>query len=551
MTSTRLFLFLALLFTASLPLHGAAAAPRPGLLSMANGALNRSEFEDFLKKQQSVIQEIEDSFKEFKSWLDSSGILQYYEELKKGYNANSAIEDKYDDYIRGSSSIKTPCGYRLPRFQQNLPKLSKVLDQYCAIADILLDDRRTLQMLAKGRVNPKRIIELRKWLKEYQSKYLRPTDTKYLTAVASPEIQQLSTRLENDIDAAEQQIHRLRDGFESYLGMMGIDIDLLRKEDELESAKEMQKMAARVEEYLEGIEDDAFAKALEKQMSALFSGKVEDRENPFTMPITTESSYLGCAMDVLADTLSTFMQKLVTTEKMIRDAALNKNLVAAATGISSGKPYFVESATPPEMEQLRNYSLGHQYCFEGYFGYWLQAILNKYSEITLSGADTVAKRYTLLCRANELRQAYLNKTKLTTVSDDLGKQQILFDPTAPSVNKAAIVAAFSKALTPSIVNNSIATPITQEYAAKMAADSTFVLALQTLKQNAPLLFTVCGKSNVIPGVAEVFLLRRTMLVISLLGALSTGAPFGPATYTTDIFGAVPPALFPQLVTATA
>lgn len=554
MKSTRLFLLFITLITLHAPLYP-AAVPKPGLLAMAGRAMDRNDLEDFLKKQQSVIQDIEDSFKEFKSWLDSSGILQYYEELKKSYNANTSVEDKYDAYVRGNSPLKTPAGYRLAQYHPNLPKLSKVLDQYCTIADILVDDRRTTQILAKKTVNAKRIVELRKWLKDYQSKYLHPSDVKYLSATAPADVQQLSTRLENDIDNAEQQVQRLRDGFESYCTMMGIDVDKLRNKDDngsvADSAKDMQKMAERVEGYLSALKEEDFAKALEKQTLALFSGKVDDQENPFVMNITTESNYLGCSMSTLADSLTKFTQKLITTDKMVRDAALNRGLIDQTTGAATGQSYFLDSAIPPEMDQLRNYTLGHQYCFDGYFGYWLQTILDKYSEITLCGADLVAKRYALLCRAKELSDAYLNKTKLSTVSDDLRTQQILFDPTAPNVNKAAIATALTKAITSTVVNNAIVTPITQEYAAKLAAGSPFTMALQTLRQNAPLLFSVCGKSNTIPGVSEVFLLRRTMLVISLLGAVATGTPFGPTTYTTDAFGVVPSTLFPQLDTATA
>jgi hypothetical protein len=504
-----------------------------GFMGQMNANADARKAKDFKKEQTGQIDDITQEVLKFTQWLDTTGLLEYYDHLKDDYNANNDIEKRYADYIKGAgpaSGIKVPAGYRLPKFRYNITPLSEVMHKYLKVMDILDDTKRPENIAARSIVDARRIVELTDWCRDYAKKYNDDT--------ASFDVKIALDKALTDIKVIRDRVDNVRASLELYLDAMGISLDELRK-----NPNDLKDMASDVEGLIKDLMRDEEIKGIQSLVVQRYSNTYDTATNPFIFPLNdpTKTSYAGISLSDLIEKMPTIRERLFALDSNIRSQAMQSGNIGTDLTPLSPKHYFVEKFVPPSLNEMQASSLIHEYMYDGYLGYWLQNIVNILHEIKLAGLDIMETRLKLAAITTKLNNDYLGI--LTSVAPpEIQNMPIFTDLTADSLDLAALKET-------SFI--SVAT-FKQKFAADYAKDITEVKKQITLLQKAtPLVFSLYQTDP--PAtilVPEVLALRRIMLLDSLAYALTNNQPFSPKSYREDVLGDLPACVWPAL-TSTA
>jgi len=503
-----------------------------GALSASLTAHNTKEA---FKDQQEGAQEIDSAVDKFKRWLTQENILSYYEDLRKTYQDVLKREAAYVAYAKTpppSSMILAPAGYRLPENRTILPSLGSVMKKYKEINEILGIHGSFASTIVSKITETRRIADLTNKIADWRGKYMN----NIRVGQAPPEVIKQVDKNDAIVTGLQAQLETVRSGITLYLTTMGIAKDAIT-----DDRNDLEDMAEAVEEILAnetgGKKLDSgvmLGQALCDFVATRYTASLDDQHNPFTMPlIGTSQKIIGVPVQELETTLRDYRQELLTAAQKIRDRALPKN-----SAVGSPDVYINPTMIPPDIEQIEDAPQPHRYMYPGYLGYWLQQIVDHLHEITLMGADIISARLFLATFAGKLKNECL--TAATLLFPDLASEPIINDITVSTINPDALVAAIQSAPEN---NDALLELVTTKYQELITSNQKTVTRIRE-KNPMVLLFASDTYPN---GVPELFKLRRTMLVIALLKSIAQKQPFGPDTYTSDLFGELqdPETLFPQ------
>ncbi|MDQ5890429.1 MAG: hypothetical protein QG604_303 [Candidatus Dependentiae bacterium] len=513
-----------------------------GALAARHDLENRK---DARQGQSEGIANIEKEVHRFTLWLGEEKILDLYKDTCAQYNANLAIESNYVKYIQTASTsslVRAPAGYRLAEYRPIFPKLSDIMDKYEKIQSILATHKELgASTLMYKLTSCKRIVELVDLITDYEGKYIVPRDPRDIPA--GPDIKARLEKQKALVDNAQAKISTIRDGLSLYLSVMGIAQDGLA--DDLHDLRDMAK---DVEDILDSEEvtgkkldgGRSFGEQIANLISDRYATGPDPKLNPFLMPIAGPSDrFIGVPLSDLKQEIIVYRSSLLTAAEKIRKKAVPKESILDKTTPTKPNEYFNEGMIPPAMDRLENGTMVHRAMAPGYLGYWLQRIVDRLHEITLLGTDIIDGRLQLLNIQKKLNDGCL--TTCTTLFNTLTNEAIIKDCTATNINIAHITAALQEN-EEGIADVQKATGQTCQSILGSATKT-----LTTLQKDVPLLFSVrIDKTPDARPVIELYKLRRTLLILSLLNALANKKPFSPSTYTSDVFGAVPASLFPAI-----
>jgi|GEM_PF-5080626 len=522
----------------AIPCNGYMMPQQPGMLGRLRNEATQGEKEDFLKQQSTKLADLDRDTDEFNRWVESEGLLTYYKRVLDTYNENKTIEKEYTDYMVAAAKqspsktkpLTPPAGYRLPAYRHMFVPLSEVLDKLDKINDTLSSE--FFHMPSLPGVKAKKIDELRDRIKEYESKYLRPSDRDVREFAAPPDMVAKVESIKNVLESTENTLENVRTGLMNYLVMMGIsdaEHSALR-----ENPNDMKDMAKKVEDQLKELTKLPVATELQKIIYARYSSTPNLNQNPFLLPITATTTFLGAPLEKLNATINEHTAALMAANQFIRGKAVpQKDLIETITP-KEPAVYFIESFIPPDINSMMQNSNVHEYMFKGYLGYWLQQIINQMFELKLSGSKVVASRMTLKELANAAQNSMI--APLLIQFPDLKTIPLITDCTAPTISLPALKQALSTGFTEPA----------EKGAALLQQLESFIKNPDTSKK--------INEMRELP--TEIFyttegiLFRKTLLVISLLAACALANPdaktisWTPESYTTDICGQVPLSLFP-------
>jgi hypothetical protein len=505
---------------------------QPGMLGRLRNEATQGEKEDFLKQQTTKLADLDRDTDEFNRWVESEGLLTYYKRVLDTYNENKTIEKEYTDYMVAAAKqspsktkpLTPPAGYRLPAYRHTFAPLSEVLDKLDKINDTLSSEFFNAPSLPG--VKAKKIDELRDRIKEYESKYLRPSDRDVREFAAPPDMVAKVESIKNILESTENTLENVRTGLMNYLVIMGVSD---AEHSELrENPNDMKDMAKNVEEHLKELAQLSMAKELQKVMYARYSSTPNLIQNPFLMPITSTATFLGVPLEKLNTTINEHTAALMAANEFIREKAVpQKNLIETATP-KDPAVYFIESFIPPDISSMMQNSNVHEYMFKGYLGYWLQHIINQMFELKLSGSKVVTSRLTLKELADGARSSMIDP--LLIQFPDLKAIPLITDCSAPTISLSALKQALSTGFTDPAEKG---TALAEQFNSFIRNPET-IKKIQEIRELSPEIFLT----------TEGLLFRKTLLVISLIAACAQNKQLTPEFYTTDICGQVPLSLFP-------
>jgi hypothetical protein len=380
----------------------------------------------------------------------------------------------------------------------------------------------------------KKIDELRDRIKEYESKYLRPSDRDVREFAAPPDMVAKVENIKNTLETTENTLENVRTGLMNYLVIMGISD---AEDSELrQNPNDMKDMVQSIEEHLKKLAQLPLAQELQKLMYARYSSAPHINHNPFALPLTPTTTFLGVPLEKLTAAISEHISALMAENQFIREKAVpQKDMIETVTP-KDPAVYFIESFIPPDISSMMQNSTVHEYMFKGYLGYWLQQIINQMFELTLSGHTIISSRLTLKTLAESAYKTMISPLLLHF--PDLAAIPLIADCTTQTVSLPAILKALEAGFASPEEQGAL---LTTQRAAFEGNEQARKQIQTMLEQNPEVLLT-----------AEGSLLRKTLMVIALLAACAQKSPtWGPDTYTKDLCGPVPPALFPTPVESAA
>jgi len=514
-------------------MFGPQRGQQPGFMGSMNANAEAKKAKDFKKEQTGQIDDITQEVLKFTQWLDTTGLLEYYDHLKDDYNANKDIENRYADYIKSpgpASGIKVPAGYRLPKFRYSFTPLSEVMDKYLKIMDILDDSKRPENSAARTIVDARRIVELTDWCRDYAKKYNDDTasyDVKNALEKALAEIKTIRDRIDN-----------VRASLELYLDFMGISLDELRK-----NPNDLKDMAQDVEGLIKDLMKDDEIKGIQSLVVQRYSNTYDPASSPFMFPLNdpTKTSYAGISLSEFIEKIPAIRQRLFALDSNIRGQAMQSGNIGTDLTPLSAKHYFTEKFVPPSLEEMQASSQVHEYMYDGYLGYWLQNIVNVFHEMKLAGLDIIDTRLKLAAITTKLNNDYLG-ILISIAPAEIQNMPIFTELTSNSIDVAALKQTSFL---------SVAT-FKEKFTADYAKDIAETKKQSALLQKAtPLVFSLYQADP--PAtilVPEVLALRRIMLLNSLAYALTNNQLFSPKNYREDALGIMPPCVWPSLATNT-
>lgn len=530
-----LFFSVALLFfpQVSNAAFGGYQGQRPGMMNMMNNNMNNANNASFKKEQNGQIDDITQEILKFTQWLDTTGLLEYYDHLKDDYNANKDIENKYSDYIKSTNTsiIKAPAGYRLPKYRYAFTPLSEVLNKYSQVMDILDDGKRAANAAARSIVDARRIVELTDWIRDYAKKYNDET--------ASFDIKASIDKAQADVKVVRNRIDNVRASLELYLDQMGISLDELRK-----NPNDMKDMAQDVEKLIKELNEDPLVINIQKRVVQQYSGTFDPANTPFVFPLNdpTKTTFVDLSFEEINEKVTDLRIRLFSLDSNIRGQAMQTGNIGTDLTPLAPKQYFTDRYIPPSLDEMQNSTLVHEYMFDGYLGYWLQNIVNVLHEIKLAGLDIMINRLALKNIATTIDANYLSI--LTSMAPAaVQTMPIITDHTADEIDILTLKT------TEFISKDTFVTKYKNDYTPEMQEVKKKIVLLQ---KATPLIFSLYEQGPPLRiAVPEVLNLHRTLLLTSLAHALCTGQLFSPATYKESPLGLVPASIWPRITAAVA
>jgi hypothetical protein len=509
---------------------------QPTMLGRLRSEFSQEEKEDFLKNQSTKLADLDRDADEFNRWVEREGLLTYYKRVLDMYNDNQKIEKEYTEYMLAASkapasktaALTPPAGYRLPQHRHTFAPLSEVLDKLDKINDTLSSDFFHGPNIPG--ITSKKIDELRDRVKEYESKYLRPSDRDVREFAAPPDMVAKVENIKNTLESTENALENVRTGLMNYLVEMGISD--AENSGLREHPNDMKDMAEAVEEHLQQLANLPVAQELKKTMYARYSSTPNLNQNPFLMPLTPTTTFLGATLDTLPQTVAEHTAALMAENQFIRDKAVPKRDVIDAATPTEPTIYFIETFIPPDITSMMQNSNVHEYMFKGYLGYWLQQIINQVFELRLSGATILTARLTFKKLAEAARTQML--APLLINFPDLAAIPIVADCTNQTVSLSAIKQA-----------------LTSGFADLATTGAALTAQLTAFQKDPAVIKQIKAATDQVPEVLQTeegITLRKTLLVLSLLAACAqNNTNWGPSTYTNDLCGPIPTVLFPTPV----
>ena len=493
---------------------------------------------DFNKEQSKKLADLEEKFENFKREIGTDGVLSACSNLLDKAKETAAIEGKYATYMAQNDAtlLKTPAGFRLPNYRPKLEKLSSFLKTFLSIKDVLDEKTDLDDKILKFLIPPKTVAHMRKLIAQYKSKYLEPTQPGYQPA--SPQEQMQLAKIENELDALEADVNKVRDGLRTYGTAIGLDIEDLNK-----NAEDMKDMAKNAEDILEELDKNPLAIKLQQRVVELFSGPADAKTNPFTLSLNDGDTVLDIDVASFSEECATYKKALLDADKKIRSIATNDSTLRTALTTADAHNYFAANMVPPPIEQILTVSNGNTYAYPGYLGFWIQQIVDKLNEIKLAGVPIINARIACLELISSCKANYL--LPLAAICPDIEMLPIIKAPDTASLSLTALKKALAAPITSSATEkmSTLFTKTLEEQKKKWAARIAD-LKKDTLMQEVFLY--KAEPSQITPGVRELISFRKTLLLLSLLESLFSHQPFSPKTYTSDLVGPVGFDLFPTL-----